>query len=71
MKKLFKKSEPIPVDVKGHSLKCPVCDNTTFWVKGAQLNTAAASFFGLDWANRTATCFVCSNCTHILWFVGE
>lgn len=70
MKKLFKKVEPKPIDVKGHSLKCPICNNTIFWMREAQLNTAVATFFSLDWANRTATCFICSECTHILWFHG-
>lgn len=68
---LFNKQEPQFVNVKGNLLKCPVCGNTSFWTRRAQLNTAVASFFNLDWANRSATCFVCSNCTHISWFLGE
>ena len=68
--KLFKKSEPQPIEVKGHQLKCPICENMTFWMRRAQLNTSIATFFGLDWTNRSATCFVCSDCTHILWFLG-
>jgi hypothetical protein len=68
---LFKKSEPNTVSVKGHELKCPVCGNEYFWTKRVLLNTALATFFNLDWANRNATCFVCSDCTHISWFLGE
>jgi predicted nucleic-acid-binding Zn-ribbon protein len=68
---LFSKKEPQLINVKGILLKCPVCGNTSFWTRSAQLNTAVASFFSLDWANRSATCFVCSNCTHISWFLGE
>lgn len=69
--KSFKKSEPQLVAVKGHELRCPVCNNNYFRRRRAQLNTAVASFFDLDWANRSATCFVCSNCTHISWFLGQ
>ena len=68
---LFKKSEPQTVTVKGHELKCPICNNTYFWTRRAQLNTALATFFDLDWANRTGTCFVCTECTHISWFLGQ
>ncbi len=65
-----KKKEPEIVQVAGNNLRCPVCSNDHFFTRRAQLNTSAASFFGLDWANRSATCFVCSNCTHISWFLG-
>ena len=68
---LFKEEEPQPVEVLGNELKCPVCNNQLFWTRKAQLNTAIATFFNLDWANRSATCFVCSECTHISWFLGE
>ncbi|MGD9995071.1 MAG: hypothetical protein AB7S69_17360 [Salinivirgaceae bacterium] len=69
--KLFKKAEPQTVEVAGNTLKCPVCANNLFWTRRAQLNSAVASFFNLDWANRSATCFVCSYCTHISWFLGK
>lgn len=67
---LFKEDEAVSVEVKGIELKCPVCSNNLFYSRQAQLNTAAASFFSLDWANRSAFCYVCSNCTHISWFLG-
>mgnify|MGYP006927631853 CR=1 FL=1 len=65
------KTEPQPIEVLGEALQCPVCRNRLFWTRQAQLNTSLATFFGLDWANQSATCFVCSNCTHILWFLGN
>jgi len=66
--KLFKKKEPQPVEVLGNQLKCPVCGGEHFWSKRAQLNSALATFFDLDWTDRSATCFVCSQCTYIFWF---
>lgn len=62
---------PENITVKGKQLKCRFCENTTFHKRKAQLNTATLSFLDLDWANKTATCYVCSNCTHIDWFLEE
>jgi len=59
------------INVAGRPLTCPVCSGQQFWKKQAQLNTAVASFFNLDWANHSATCMVCDNCSHILWFYEE
>lgn len=50
-------------------LVCPPCGHDRFHERQAQLNTPAATFFGFDWANKTATCFVCERCSHILWFL--
>lgn len=66
----FSNKEPQPFNVKGIDLKCPVCSNDKFRTKQVLLNTAAMSFFNLDWANRNANCFICSECTHIMWFFG-
>jgi len=68
---LFKKKEPQTITVKGHELRCPICHNNFFYYRHAQLNTPLATFFNLDWTNRSATCFVCSDCTHISWFLGQ
>lgn len=68
--KLFAKKLPQTVEVKGKALVCPVCKNDHFWTKKAQLNSAVATFFNLDWTDRSATCFVCSECTHISWFLA-
>lgn len=66
---LFNKKEPETINVAGHALHCPVCSGKLFWRREAQLNTSVASFFNLDWANKSATCFVCAECTHISWFL--
>lgn len=69
--RLFKKKEPQTVEVAGYSLSCPVCSNRLFWTRAANMNASVAAFFGLGGVNRTVTCFVCSECTHISWFFGE
>jgi len=60
---------PKMVQVKEHDLKCPACFNNLFFMDSAQLKTGTATFFNKDWTNTSATYFVCSECTHILWFL--
>lgn len=66
-----KKKEPQPVRVKGISLECPVCRNRLFLERQAQLNTTISSLLNVDWMDREATCFICSECTHIMWFAAN
>ena len=68
--KSFKNKEPQTIQVRGNELKCPVCSNNIFWARKAQLNSAITTFLNLDWTDRSATCFVCSECTYIFWFLG-
>jgi len=66
-----KNRQPHKVQVLGKQLICAVCSYDHFFTRQALLNTAIATFFNFDWANKSATCFVCSNCTHISWFLGK
>ena len=66
---LFGKTEPEQVTVAGKPLRCEICKHDLFWKRDAQLNTAAFSFFNIDWANATATCYVCNGCGYIHWFL--
>lgn len=67
----FSKQIPQEFTVRGNELKCPVCGNTRFRTRQAMLNTFWATLFDLDWVNRNADCYVCSECTHIMWFFGD
>lgn len=51
------------------NLSCLVCENDEFLVRSAQLNTAAMSLLGLDWADQSATCYVCDRCGYVHWFL--
>lgn len=51
------------------TLKCVVCGHDKFSQQSAQLNTAVATFFNFDWANQSATCYICKNCGYIHWFL--
>ena len=66
---LFDKKRPEPVSIAGHDVTCEVCGGTQFWHRTAQLNTAVATFFNVDWANPSADCYVCDGCGHIYWFL--
>lgn len=66
---LFGKTEAERVRVAGLDLRCEICKHDRFWQREAQLNTAVATFFNFDWANATATCFVCDGCGYIHWFL--
>ena len=50
-------------------INCLICGNQSFDRRPAQLNTSTLSFFGLDWLNKTADCYVCKSCGYIHWFV--
>jgi predicted nucleic-acid-binding Zn-ribbon protein len=61
--------DPQEYEINGKSLECLVCGNRNFRQRLAQLNTAGATFLGLDWANQSAHCFVCAECGYIHWFL--
>src|SRR5262245_5824441 len=41
------------------------------WQRSAQLNTALASLFTLDWTDPSASCCICARCGQIHWFVPQ
>jgi hypothetical protein len=66
---IFGKEEPEAVDVHGRPLRCLVCANQTFYQRRAQLHSAVATFFDLEWTGTTCVCVICSECGHVHWFV--
>ena len=66
---LFGQEQPETVEVAGRALICEICGHDRFWMRKAQLNTAVATFFNLDWANPSALCYVCAGCGYIHWFL--
>ena len=65
------KKDPVGVEIRGRELKCLVCGHDAFWKREAQLNTAGASFFNLDWANPSGVCYICAQCGYIHWFLPQ
>ncbi|RYG71600.1 hypothetical protein EON80_05045 [bacterium] len=68
---LFSDNEPTPVEIQGKALTCQICGHDTFQSREAQLNTATATFFNMDWANASATCYICARCGYIHWFLPQ
>ena len=65
-----KDAEPQAYLARGRKIVCPHCANDRFSRREAMLNTRIATFFELDWVNRSGIALVCSNCSMIQWF-GE
>ena len=57
------------IKVKDKELSCFACSNKTFSKREALLNTTWVLFFQFGYFNRSGACYVCSNCSHIHWFV--
>lgn len=64
-------AQPEPVKVAGQPLRCLICRHEQFRSRNAQLNTASATFFGVDWANASAVCYVCDGCGYVHWFLPQ
>lgn len=52
-------------------MRCVYCGHKEFTERTALLNTPLLTFFGLDWANRSATLLVCNDCNYVHWFLGK
>lgn len=61
--------DPEPASVAGFQIRCEICRNDYFFQRDAQLHTAVASFFDLEWVAPMAKCLVCSRCGYIHWFL--
>lgn len=62
-------SGPETIEIFGRELRCHVCENNEFMKREAQLNTATATMFNVDWANVSGICAICTNCGFIHWFL--
>jgi len=60
---------PGEYEAGGKRVACSHCGCEEFAEGSAQLNTAGMTFFGLDWANESATTLACTNCGRIQWFL--
>jgi len=59
---------PAQFTIDGRPIRCPHCGGGRFGIGRAQLNTAGMTFFGLDWADKSATTLLCAECGNIQWF---
>lgn len=52
----------------GRLIRCPVCGHDQFHQQRTLMNTRAATFFKMDWADSGADTRICQRCTHVMWF---
>ncbi len=64
-------TQPCGYSVAGRPVRCAHCGHEEFVPGRALLNTAARTFFKLDWTDPSATILVCAECSHIEWFAQE
>ena len=57
--------------MNGVTLECPVCKHDKFWMRKTLMNTPAATFFGVEWANKEAQNYICNRCGYIYWFLRD
>jgi hypothetical protein len=57
--------------VEDKPVRCPHCSNETFVEGEVLLNTVGMTFFGLAWANKTASTLLCAECDRIEWFAQK
>jgi uncharacterized protein len=67
-KRAAKEFGPKRFVLAGKMISCPHCSSQRFNIGEAQLNTALATLFNLDWANESATVLICIECGQIQWF---
>lgn len=60
----------IAVTVNGKPLVCPVCGNGSFSERKSLLNSRSGELFGVAWADKSATNFICTGCGYIYWFMA-
>jgi hypothetical protein len=50
------------------ALTCLVCRNMRFHERTSLLNSRGGELFGLAWADKRATNYICTNCGYVFWF---
>lgn len=66
---IFSAEEPKKYEIDDKQLICMFCNTDTFYVRQEQLHSPTRTILNLEWTDRTATCFVCSSCGYMHWFM--
>lgn len=56
---------------KGLKLECVICHGNMFWERSTLMNTPGMTIMGIEWANKSATNYVCDNCGYVHWFMEK
>lgn len=57
--------------VKGRKVYCPICENDKFTSRSGVLPSRKAAIFDMEWANKGATHYICTECNHIISFADR
>lgn len=71
MSKKIAEERLLRVGDREFELVCPICGGKKFYDRLTLMNTAGATYFGFDWANKEATNFICEDCSYIFWFMDD
>lgn len=58
----------VEVMLGNQALTCLVCRNQRFRERTSLLNSRGGELFGVAWADKSATNFICTNCGYVFWF---
>lgn len=65
-------NEALNYTIADKRISCSHCGTDTFFqMPNILLNTPGITFFGFDWANKTAFVLVCSKCSKLEWFLNQ
>jgi predicted nucleic-acid-binding Zn-ribbon protein len=59
------------VKIRGKEIRCPICGNDKFFQRNGLMETPGMTFLGLDWMNKEAYNFICSDCGYVYWFLRD
>jgi hypothetical protein len=68
---LFSAPQAYLATVHRRPFNCLVCAGGEFQQRSIKMNTTAAEFFDLGWANQSALGLLCTGCGHVHEFVGD
>lgn len=55
--------------INNHQLICQICGHDRFWHRETLMNTPGMTFFGIEWANKSADNYICESCGYVHWFL--
>ena len=67
---MMNKENSEKIYINNVKLKCKHCDHDRFYSGQYLLNTVGLTLLGIDWLNRTADVFICSQCGFLHWFLA-
>lgn len=63
---------PRTVSLGEAELRCTICGRNEFWQRSAVMPAKAIlSWQPAWWRSQSATCFVCSTCGYVHWFLAK